>query len=401
MRASPPTSSTPASTSTTSSSRAALAGARPCPRTTSTRTATVTAPTCAGTIGLAQYGVAKKATSSPSRCSAPAAPIHVGRHRRVLWAVDDAKKLTAQFPRQPALGRGQEAQGLRRQHVARRRQVAYARQGRQRAVTAGMHFGVAAGNENQDPATSRPPAHPTPSPSAPPPSRTSAPTSPTRASASTSLRPASTSSPPEHGNTSVNTISGTSMASPHIVGLLAYLLSIYGTADFKLLAGGQADHLSIAAVETRSPRSSRACCPSPPWLSTWSAASPATLAVPRPPSPTLTACSLPPSSRRRSSSSPRLRPDGPRLDTVNKLAFNNATSSPDDLFRSSRFPFPSKSPAPQSLPAFRFCMTLCSPILSPRFASPFPGLVHMLFSLFSSQSFLFLTVSSDCVCACL
>ena len=34
------------------------------------------------------------------------------------------------------------------------------------------------------------------------------------------------------GHRSVNTISGTSMATPHIVGLLAYLLSIYGTEDF-------------------------------------------------------------------------------------------------------------------------------------------------------------------------
>ena len=38
------------------------------------------------------------------------------------------------------------------------------------------------------------------------------------------------------------------MASPHIVGLLAYLLSIYGTADFNLLSS-RAEQLSIADVE--------------------------------------------------------------------------------------------------------------------------------------------------------
>ena len=37
------------------------------------------------------------------------------------------------------------------------------------------------------------------------------------------------------GNQSTNTISGTSMASPHICGLLAYLLSIQGTESFTIL----------------------------------------------------------------------------------------------------------------------------------------------------------------------
>ena len=39
------------------------------------------------------------------------------------------------------------------------------------------------------------------------------------------------------GTRSVNTISGTSMATPHVVGLLAYLLSIYGTKDFQVMDG--------------------------------------------------------------------------------------------------------------------------------------------------------------------
>lgn len=44
------------------------------------------------------------------------------------------------------------------------------------------------------------------------------------------------------GNQSTNTISGTSMASPHVVGMLAYLLSIYGSEEFDMvetsLSGG-------------------------------------------------------------------------------------------------------------------------------------------------------------------
>lgn len=40
------------------------------------------------------------------------------------------------------------------------------------------------------------------------------------------------------GNQSSNTISGTSMASPHICGMLAYLLSIEGHETFNILAAG-------------------------------------------------------------------------------------------------------------------------------------------------------------------
>ena len=40
------------------------------------------------------------------------------------------------------------------------------------------------------------------------------------------------------GNESTNTISGTSMASPHICGLLTYLLSIHGSETFSILENG-------------------------------------------------------------------------------------------------------------------------------------------------------------------
>lgn len=47
------------------------------------------------------------------------------------------------------------------------------------------------------------------------------------------------------GNDTTNTISGTSMASPHICGLLAYLLSIQGAETFTALSG---DEISTEAV---------------------------------------------------------------------------------------------------------------------------------------------------------
>jgi cerevisin len=49
------------------------------------------------------------------------------------------------------------------------------------------------------------------------------------------------------GNETTNTISGTSMASPHICGLLAYLLSIQGTETFTILSGAETDaELSVS-----------------------------------------------------------------------------------------------------------------------------------------------------------
>ena len=51
------------------------------------------------------------------------------------------------------------------------------------------------------------------------------------------------------GNDTYNTISGTSMASPHICGLLAYLLSIHGTDTFSILEDGQTTATITAITE--------------------------------------------------------------------------------------------------------------------------------------------------------
>jgi cerevisin len=52
------------------------------------------------------------------------------------------------------------------------------------------------------------------------------------------------------GNETSNTISGTSMASPHICGLLAYLLSIEGSETFSILTGESADEAEVETVVT-------------------------------------------------------------------------------------------------------------------------------------------------------
>ena len=72
------------------------------------------------------------------------------------------------------------------------------------------------------------------------------------------------------GNQSANTISGTSMASPHICGLLAYLLSIHGTSTFTIL--DDSIDIQAAGVYARAysilPRLVQAVLPVPTGLST-------------------------------------------------------------------------------------------------------------------------------------
>ncbi|EIW71266.1 cerevisin [Tremella mesenterica] len=69
------------------------------------------------------------------------------------------------------------------------------------------------------------------------------------------------------GNETSNTISGTSMASPHICGLLAYLLSIHGTETFSLLEGDDSSDLAPAGYYEKAydllPKAVQAVLPQP------------------------------------------------------------------------------------------------------------------------------------------
>lgn len=121
------------------------------------------------------------------------------------------------------------------------------------------------------------------------------------------------------GNQSTNTISGTSMASPHICGLLAYLLSIHGTETFTL-----AEYAGIQRTEGEAGVYEKAYSLLPPMLQKLLPA-PETLLAPVPPKH---GDKVTPAKLKKAliglSSSGKLTdlPAG----TPNLLAFNNATS---------------------------------------------------------------------------
>ena len=127
------------------------------------------------------------------------------------------------------------------------------------------------------------------------------------------------------GNATSNTISGTSMASPHICGLLAYLLSIHGTDTFNILdVDAPATSVAAASVYERAwtllPRLAQKFLPTPlNVLDVQSAPVP-----PKNSTSTLTPAKL--KKALIGLASAGLLTDLPS-GTPNLLAFNNATSS--------------------------------------------------------------------------
>ncbi|PWZ00015.1 putative PRB1-protease B, vacuolar [Testicularia cyperi] len=204
---------------------------------------------CAGTIASRKYGVAKKAELVAVKVlgsggSGSMSDVTGG----VLWAVEDAKKLTAKFRANPRSAAAKKHKGFVANMSLGGGKSPTLDKAVNAAVTSGMHFGVAAGNENQDA------CNVSPAGASNPVTVGASTVQDERAYFSNKGKCVDIFAPGLNilstwntGNTSVNTISGTSMASPHIVGLLAYLLSIYGTDDFKLL--GSSEQLSLADVE--------------------------------------------------------------------------------------------------------------------------------------------------------
>ncbi|PWN87872.1 putative PRB1-protease B, vacuolar [Acaromyces ingoldii] len=199
---------------------------------------------CAGTIGSRKYGVAKKAELVAvkvlsSSGSGSMSDVTGG----VLWAVEDAKKKTKAMAASPNSEKAKKHRGFVANMSLGGGKSPTLDRAVNGAVASGMHFGVAAGNENQDACNVSPAG-------ASNPVTVGAMTlADVGASFSNWGKCVDVFAPGlnilstwNSGNTSTNTISGTSMASPHVVGMLAYLLSIYGSEEFDIvetsLSGG-------------------------------------------------------------------------------------------------------------------------------------------------------------------
>ena len=262
----------------------------------------------AGTIASNTFGVAKKAEIIAVKV--------LGSHGQgsmsdvtagVLWAVKDAENKTRMmrgsrklrgFVSNMSLG-GTKSPTLDRAVGG--------------AVAAGMHFGVAAGNEDQDacnvsPADVRAAV------------TVGASTIADERAFFSNTGPCVDIFAPglnilslwNAGPQSINTISGTSMASPHVVGLMAYLLSIYGSSDFRVMEEAKPVRSLVAAVHALLPS----------WVARFLPLAYET--TPLPIESTLRPADLKRAMRRMATSHALANLD---VDTVNKLAYNNATTS--------------------------------------------------------------------------
>ncbi|WFD24725.1 cerevisin [Malassezia equina] len=193
---------------------------------------------CAGTIGSTTFGVAKKAELVAvkvlgSNGQGSMSDVTAG----VLWAVADAQERTRQMRARPWSPAARKHRGFVANMSLGGTKSPTLDRAVNGAVMAGLHFAVAAGNENQDACNVSP------------------------ASAKHAMTVGASTIADERaffsnkgscvdifapglrvlstwnaGPRSANIMSGTSMAAPHVVGLMAYMLSIYGTDDFQLVA---------------------------------------------------------------------------------------------------------------------------------------------------------------------
>lgn len=191
---------------------------------------------CAGTIGSKTYGVAKKAEIVAVKVlgsggQGSMSDVTAG----VLWAVADAKARTAAILADPTAA--QKHKGFVASMSLGGGKSPTLDRAVDGAVGSGLHFAVAAGNENQDACNVSPAG-------AKKPVTVGASTIADDRAYFSNWGPCVDIFGPglnvlstwNSGPRALNTLSGTSMATPHIAGLMAYLLSIYGSADFAKLA---------------------------------------------------------------------------------------------------------------------------------------------------------------------
>lgn len=191
---------------------------------------------CAGTVASRKYGVAKKAELVAvkvlgSNGSGSMADVIGG----VLWAAEDAaKRAKAAAEELRVSGKTKHKGSVANMSLGGGKSPALDK-AVNAAVDSGLHFAVAAGNDNKDACEYSPAA---------------AEKAVTVGASTISDQRAYFSNHGEcvdvfgpglnilstwnTGNQSTNTISGTSMASPHVCGLLAYLLSIEGSPTFTI-----------------------------------------------------------------------------------------------------------------------------------------------------------------------
>lgn len=208
---------------------------------------------CAGTIGSKTYGVAKKAELVAVKVlgaggSGSMSDVTGG----VLWAVEDAKAKTKAMAANPSSKEAKKHRGFVANMSLGGGRSTSLDKAVNGAVSSGLHFAVAAGNENQDACNVSPAG-------AENPITVGASTmDDLRASFSNVGKCVDVFGPGlniqstwNQGNHSTNKLSGTSMATPHVVGMLAYLLSIYGSEEFIKVADAlPAGHPAEAASDS-------------------------------------------------------------------------------------------------------------------------------------------------------
>lgn len=207
---------------------------------------------CAGTIASRKYGVAKKAEVVAvkvlgSNGSGSMSDVVDG----VVWAAEQAAKAKADAEKELATTGKTKHKGSVANMSLGGGKAQSLDDAVNAAVEAGLHFAVAAGNDNKD-ACGYSPA------GAEKAVTVGASTlGDERAYFSNHGKCVDIFAPGLNilstwtgGNETSNIISGTSMASPHICGLLAYLVSIEGTDTFSVLAGDDLEDVTSASAST-------------------------------------------------------------------------------------------------------------------------------------------------------